>query len=400
MAGKDLLGLEVEVMLIEENGNISNRASDVFKHSNISKLVPEFSTATIEANPDPSNSIQEIEKNLRYELENLEIIANSMGVKVIPISEVGKQRTQREGYSRRYELFEKIAGSSASNVDKSAVATHLHIDHKNDIVGQYNLLQSMDPVFVLMSTTSYFRGFNTVNCGRLNSFRSLFPNNPEMNNLLDYIKSPNDLDEIQKKRSNFFISQLGDNEESRSIFGSYNNGSSPLRKTDKTIEIRCADGNLPELALSFAAMYKGVLNSVFNNSIEIKISEKDGFYDYNSSEIIMPNFNTLKKMEKEGIKKGLKSDIVYAYLNHLLEIANDGLSNDEQKYLIPFENILLSRTNVADLINHYAKSVDPSVNGRINLPTADKVNLFINQIYQSDIKNQSQLNDLIKYKDF
>lgn len=400
MSTKNLLGLEIEVMLIDEEGNISNRAKEVFNDKEISKLVPEYSTATVEANPDPSNKISEIDQNLRFELLNLERIVNGMGLNSIPVSEIGHQRTQREGYSKRYELFEKIAGSNASSVDKSAIATHLHIDHKDDIVSQYNLLQSMDIVFVLMSTTSYFRGVNSVNCGRLKGFRSLFPQNPEMNNLLEYIKKPSDLDEIQKMRSNFFISRLGDNEETRSIFGSYNNGSSPLRKTDKTIEIRCADGNLPEIALAFAAMYKGVINSVFNNNLEVQISDKNNDYSYDHSKIVLPNFNTLKQMEKEGIKQGLKSDLVYNYLNHLLEIANNGLPNEEQKYLLPFENILQNRTNVADLINLYAKAIDPKVNGRISLETANKINLFVNQLYQSDLKNLSQIKDVIKYKDF
>ena len=60
-----LIGLETEVMLIDEQGEISNRAAEVVSHRhNTGNIVAEFSHAVVEANPPPSSSIAEVEANL------------------------------------------------------------------------------------------------------------------------------------------------------------------------------------------------------------------------------------------------------------------------------------------------------------------------------------------------
>jgi len=396
-----LLGLETELSLLDDRGNLSNRAGEIVNHSgNTGNIVPEFCQATVETNPPPSTNIRELEANLHAELNAVHSIADSLGIAEAPLSEVGPGNQARRNLdSRRYALFEEIMGVEHCDMERSFCGTHLHVDHKIDIVGQYNLLQSMDPVFVLMSSSSFVRGRNTVNCGRVNSFRNeMFRGAPRLNQLLDYVSTEDDLAELERARSDFFLTRLERTEENRRIFGGYNNGSSPLRKTEHTIEVRCADSNFPTLAVAMAALYKGVLERTFEvNPIEILISPLDSEWHLTSSEIVLPSYRTLKVMESEGIAIGIHSQLVRCYLSYLLMVAEQGLPGDEVRYLQPFKEIVRHKRNVADLIRAKINLIDPTTTDTISARAAALVSLFVAEQYRDSLSGGSRLIEMIRH---
>ena len=396
-----LLGLEAELLLLDKQGNLSNRAVDVVNHSgNTGNIVPEFCQAVVEANPPPSTNIRDLKTNLCVELNAVHSIVDSLGMAEVPLSEIGPgNQAKRRLDSRRYVLFEKIMGVEHCDMERSFCGTHLHVDHKNDIVGQYNLLQSMDPVFVFMASSSFVRGRNSVNCGRVNSFRKeMYRGFPRLNQLLDYVSTEDDLAEMEKARSNYFLSRLEPTEENRRIFGSYNNGSSPLRKTKDTIEIRCADSNFPTLAVAMAALYKGVLERVFEvTPLEILISRLDSEWHITGSEIVLPSYRTLKLMESEGIANGIRSQLVSCYLSYLLMIAEQGLPKNEVGYLQPFKEILQYQRNVADLICAKIRLLEPATEDTISARSAALVNLFVAEQYRDNLSGGSQFIDMIRH---
>jgi hypothetical protein len=394
-----LLGLETELMLVDDRGCVSNRAEEIVGHDrNTGNIVPEFCKAVVETNPFPSSTIPDIESNLLAELRAVSSIADSLGLAEVPLSEIGPgNRAQRNPDSRRYVLFEQIVGTKHSDIERSSCGTHLHVDLKANIVGQYNLLQSMDPVFVLMSSSSFVRGRNSVNCGRVNLFRNaLFPGAPRLNQLLDYISSEEDLDVLERARSDFFLSRLEPTEENQRLFGGRNNGSSPLRRAKRTIEIRCADSNVPSMAIAMAALYKGVLEHVFEDgSLEILISPLDSTWRITGSVIVLPSHHTLKVMESEGIEMGLRSPLVRSYLSYLLTVAEQGLPSAEVNYLQPFKTILQHQRNVADVIRDKARLIDPMTRHTISMQSAASLNLFIAEQYRDSVDGGSQLLDMI-----
>jgi hypothetical protein len=294
-------------------------------------------------------------------------------------------------------LFDEVMGKEHGDIERSVCGTHLHVDHKNDIVGQYNLMQSMDPVFVLMSSSSLVRGRNSVNCGRVNLVRNaLFQGSPRLSQLTDYIATENDLNVLEVARSDFFLSRLAPTEENRRIFGGYNNGSSPIRKTSNTIEVRCADSNIPSLAVAMAALYKGVLERVFEtDSLEVLVSSLDFAWDITNDKIVLPSYHTLKVMEAEGIATGIRSQMVSGYLSYLLTIAEQGLPREEVKYLHPFKEILRHGRNVADVICDQANVIEPTLRGAISMRCAAQVSLFVAEQYRDNVNGGSQLIDMI-----
>jgi hypothetical protein len=396
-----LLGLETELLLLDHRGNLSNRAEEIVNHSgNTGNIVPEFCQAIVETNPPPSTSIRQLETNLHTELNAVHSIAESLGIADVPLSEIGPgSQALKILDSRRYALFEEVMGATHCDMERSFCGTHLHVDHKIDIVGQYNLLQSMDPVFVLMSSSSFVRGRNSVNCGRVNSFRNaMYRGSPRLNQLLDYVSTEDDLADLERDRSNFFLSRLEPTEENRRIFGSYNNGSSPLRKTEHTIEIRCADSNFPALAVAMAALYKGVLERAFEvNPLEILISTLDSEWHITGSEIVLPSYRTLKAMESEGIATGIHSQLVSRYLSYLLMVAEQGLPTDEVRYLQPFKEILQHKRNVADLICAKIRLLEPTTTDTVSKRSAALASLFVAAQYRSELSGGSQLLDMIRH---
>jgi hypothetical protein len=399
--GGKLLGLETEVMLIDEQGEVSNRAAEVVSHrSNTGNIVAEFSHAVIEANPPPSSSIAEVESNLFMELRAARSIADSLGLSGVPLSEVGPaNRSERVLDVPRYVLFEEVMGKEHCDMERSTCGTHLHVDHEDNLVGEYNLLQSMDPVFALMSSSSFMRGQNTVNCGRLNRFRNgSYAAAPYMCQLSEYFSGTDEIDRLQAARSGYFLDRLEPTAENRRIFGSYNNGSSPIRLTNKTIEIRSADSNVPSLALAMAALYKGVLRRVFGSpGLEIKIASLGAPWRTTRSEIFLPSFATLKMLESEGLVLGPASEKVNEYLSYLVTLADEGLPSTESKYLRPFRKILQQKRNVAHVISEKARLFDPTTSGTITEACAARVNRFIAEQYKDEIDGGSQLIDMISY---
>jgi len=390
--GTFLLGLESELMLIDASGKIVNRAEEIIAHPlNTGVIVPEYAGSMVELNPLPSSNLHVLNKNLREGLATLQQIAQTLSLSAIPLSDIGPDKTPlRVADKKRYDLYERATGKDSSIADLSACGTHLHIDHQSNIVDQFNLYQSLDPVFAFMSTTHFFMGKNTVNCGRVNYFRNhIFLDAPFMTQLLDYAKTEEDIQNLQELRSGFFLERLGDTPEIRSIFGGYNNGSSPIRKTDKTIEIRCADSNMPSFTMAMAALYKGITEIVCEGELRVKIAPEHGEYGIDSNEITLPSHGTLKEIEYAAIRHGPESQIVHAYLSHIVDIARRGLPEDEQHFLQPFEDVLHTHRNLAKTLGEYIRVISHKKSSTIDSTTAQKTNLFYHFLLGKDLNQES-----------
>ena len=78
----------------------------------------------------------------------------------------------------------------------------MHVDQLEELdkrFKQYLVMQAMDPVFVLMSSTPYFLGRNTKKDHRVNTYRYMeFKDFPLHGQLLDYPKSMQDAYDRQK----------------------------------------------------------------------------------------------------------------------------------------------------------------------------------------------------------
>jgi len=406
LIGLDLVGLEVELILVNEEGKVVNRADEVIGHPlNSGNILKESTYGVIEVISDPSSSLVELEYLFKKELANLETITNSLSIKAVPISEIGPEDALiKRKEPLRYALTAQALGEDKTKLLNSICGTHIHLDQETDVISQYNLLQSMDPLFVFMSTSPFLRGKNSFNSSRVNVSRNkVFDDSPLHGQLLDYISSLSQIEEQNEKRLAEWLNRLGNDESAIAVYDRDDTCWGPIRlreKNMKTIEMRTADANSLSLVMAMAALYKGVNGYVFGKGLEVRVSDLDNVYGTTGSEIILPSYPTLKIWEQEGIKTGLKSDIVHGYLSYLVDIADGGLPNPEKRYLKPFKEMLSQRKNIADVLYGFARTVDPAVNGKISADAANKVNLFMGQMYQRDLAGKASVLDLVGEKQY
>jgi gamma-glutamyl:cysteine ligase YbdK (ATP-grasp superfamily) len=141
-----LLGLETELLLLDDRGDLSNRAGEIVSHSgNTGNIVPEFCQAIVETNPPPSTSIRQLETNLHAELNAVRSIVELLGIAEVPLSEIGPDnQAQRNLDSRRYALFEEVMGVAHCDMERSFCGTHLHVDWIHPrTTGEYSAATTM-----------------------------------------------------------------------------------------------------------------------------------------------------------------------------------------------------------------------------------------------------------------
>jgi len=385
------IGLELELGVTDQEGRAVNRADEIINHPlNRGDFVEELTHGVVEFNSISAYSLQELESSVRGQLIRLQDIADSLGLRTVPLSKVGREgKLQRRDDVVRYDFLDSVFGQDNCNSYGGLCGTHVHVDREEDTASQYNLLQSLDPTFALLSSSSFLEGQNTLNCRRTEIIRNqIFKDMPLHGQLQDYVGSLEELEQQNDQRLSIWM-EKANSEEAKSAFDRYNTSWGPIRHRDRTIEIRNGDANLLSLLLAQAAFYKGVNDYVFDNNLQVSIGEGHGGYALTDSEIVLPNYQTLQRMQQEGSRHGLRSDRVHSYLSYLMDIARDGLSPEEKKYLAPFEIMLTTRKNVADIIHEHAEQQGYIQGTNLNAGTAPAIYRYVHDAYRKDLANPS-----------
>ncbi|MBL7056284.1 hypothetical protein ISS07_05195, partial [Candidatus Woesearchaeota archaeon] len=242
MSEKNLVGLELELIVLDDSGKIVNRADEIINHpSNTGNILKESTLGVVEVISEPSSSLNELESLFTGELSQLQSITDSLGMYTAPISELGPQDAlaRREG-SSRYSFSAAVLGTDNIGKLNSICGTHIHLDKEDNAVAQYNLMQSLDPVFVFLSTSPFLRGKNSFNSCRVQASRNeAFDAFPLHGQLLDYIPSLDYLDELNDLRLSTWMGGTSDPVQ-ENIFDKYNTCWGPIRLRENTIEMRAS----------------------------------------------------------------------------------------------------------------------------------------------------------------
>ncbi|MFH1126688.1 MAG: glutamate-cysteine ligase family protein, partial [archaeon] len=352
-------------------------------------------TGVVEVNSPPSYNLEKFKKSYMDEVKTLTDISELLELHVIPASVFENENISGDAYPiRRYLSRDRLFGEYKTAISHASCGTHLHIDRNERTIDQYNLLQSLDPSFVLLSTSPFLLGKNTYNCHRVHSYRDeLFEDYPAHGQLINYFNSTEELDQLNHQRLDDWLGLIGNDEETKAAYNQTNTSWGPIRLRERTIETRNGDANLPSIVMAQAALYKGVNDHVFRNQLNVRIMESQDFenlYGITTHEMILPSYETLKQMEYEGCVYGLESDQVYYYLKHLVDIADKGLSKHEQRYLEPFKIMLNERRNIADVLYDRAISIYPKLTNYINAQTARELNLYMSELHTLDMNEGSK----------
>ncbi|MBW3020482.1 hypothetical protein KY334_04240, partial [Candidatus Woesearchaeota archaeon] len=158
------IGMELEFHLLDENGKVVNRAGDVLSHKyNGGNIIKELSKSMVEVIAPPSDNLDLVKNNFKKELLNLKQITNDLNLYVMPSSSIGNDVEIISNDSERERGMKKrlILGYYLRDLEHHICGTHIHVDRCKDeqkLFNQYLLMQAMDPLFSLMSSTPFFMG--------------------------------------------------------------------------------------------------------------------------------------------------------------------------------------------------------------------------------------------------
>ncbi|MBD3249601.1 hypothetical protein GF336_06160 [Candidatus Woesearchaeota archaeon] len=391
MTDNTKVGIELEMLVTDQEGKLSNRADEILESSlNPGNIVKEGTYSLVEFVSDPCNSLEDLEKDMRTGLKNIKTIADSLGLNTVPLSDIGPDgRNMRREGDGRYNVNSRIWGKERIKIHNTICGTHIHIDKQDENIKQYNLVESLDPVFVMLSSSPFLQGQNTLNSCRVNAYRNkIFGEFPLHGQLTDYLEDASQRDRRDMIRYDQWIRVSGIGEEAKEYFSIDDTCWGPLRERQNTMEARANDTNLPSNILAAAAFYKGINDHVFRKCLDIRVSRDDCDYYADEEKIMLPSYKTLKKLESQGIRYGLKSDIVHDYLSYLTDMAYDGLGNEEKRYLSPFQAMIKYRRNMADMMKSHALSKGYTPGTRLDSQTACEINNMIYNLYSDDIEGK------------
>ncbi|RME30955.1 hypothetical protein D6789_04135 [Candidatus Woesearchaeota archaeon] len=373
-----LIGIEEEFLLVDTAGRLANSADEVLAHPlNDGSVVKESSHAVVEINTPPASSLHELDREERRIVKRLEQMAADNGLRAIPVSVLGPEPPllRSEG---RYGANTVVRGDDRNRHYASTLGLHIHLDTRSDATRQYNLLQSMDPSFAFLSTSPYLLGENTMNDRRVYEQRYIiFERYPLHAQLPGYARSQTDIDAQDEERFAQWLAPL--NPEQAAYYTPEDTNWGPIRRREKTLELRNSDTNLHSLVMAQAALYRGVDAKVFHDGLDVRTSNTYGLLD---DAILIPSHERLRVLERAAFRRGLKDEAVHAYLSYLVDLAEDGLPADERHYLAPFKTMLATRTNIADVLALRAASEQRGA--RLNPEAAATVNRYVSALAVRD----------------
>jgi gamma-glutamyl:cysteine ligase YbdK (ATP-grasp superfamily) len=394
--GKVKVGIELEGHLIDLNGTVANRIDDVVGHqNNDGSIIPELAKSMFELVTPPYSDLDVTYSDLKTRLKMLQSITNDLGLRVIPTSSIHNESLieTRDDVRPRGKRKRVILGDENRDLEHHLTGTHIHVDRlKGSELGykQFILMQAMDPVFSLMSSSPFFHGENSRKDYRVEIYRNkVFEDFPLQGQLWNYPESLSEAFERQRDAYRQIKTILGDKGLDTKGITELNCVWGPLRLTDfGTIESRASDSNELNNVVALAALYKGVTEYLLAENPEIIIDVND---EYKSGElfratfgrIVIPSYKRLKEFERLGIQKGLEDSDLTSYLANMLVTGSRGL--DDPHYLSPFVQMIHDRKTFADDIVKESQRRGIEINHRIDGDGARQLRNYIADRYEASL---------------
>ena len=394
------IGLELELNLIDKEGNLSNKADEILLDPrNNSDIIGELSQSMIEVIGPPSDKIYKVGSDFAQNLLLLDTIAKDFGLMLVPSTTVGKDAYPVSNDSRRIRGMRKrkVLGNRLRDLEHHICGTHVHIDHlssQEKTYKQYLVMQAMDPLFTLMSSTPFFLGNNTKKDYRVDIYRNVvFKDFPLQGQLVDY---PSSIEDILKRRQEGFDHWLSmDKYDGTDGFKPEDTCWGPIRLCKKTVESRCADANLLSHVLGFAALYQAASHYVDEEDPTIVIDRnaavsQKGYFTPKGRKVVIPGYQFLKQCESEGISDGLDSEIVYPYVKNIVRLIQPYIKKEDIIYIEPILDLLEKRKTFSDEIISYARDEGLEKDHMLKDSAARDVRQYIATRYDSDLRSTAK----------
>lgn len=305
--------------------------------------------------------IQDLEKEYLDFLKDLIPILNGKNQYLItlgyhPVTRIDEIKIlPKERYDHMYNYF-KTKGTHAHNMMKGTASVQVTIDYKDeeDYRKKFQIANALSPVFYTMFENAYYfegeatdihniRSFIWENCDKDRSgiAKGALDGDFGYKEYADYVLNRPPIFEIKdgiisstghKKMREVFNPEEYKEDELNHLLTMY----FPDVRTKKYIEIRMFDAVPYPLNFSVLALVKGIFYDDKN---------LDRLYDY-TKDIGMDEINEVRlEMKAFGLGAKFRDEFLLDIGKRLVDLAKEGLDEDEKKYIEPLEEMLEKGVN-------------------------------------------------------
>ncbi|MAG16335.1 hypothetical protein CMO88_04705 [Candidatus Woesearchaeota archaeon] len=396
MAIKSTLGLEIEFMLVNKNGQIVNNADKIIEKSKKKApkafIIPEIAENMLEIGSDPSEKVSVSSQSLLDNI-NLSVKAASEektlllptatypGEFIPKMRDKGLYKIKKKLFAEKFDITGKCVGfhlhhalpqGSFDATSKNLKAV-LSKKTKKSLVEAYNLSIALDPVLTtFMQSSPFYDGKHLGKDSRmivyrggkiLNYEKGLYSEHlQEFGELPPYKFNESDLLDMVVERYSVWkkiIRQLSPESVDTVNYGSMlATAWNPVKiNPHGTIELRGMDMNFPSLLFCISVAVKHLFQDVYEHSLQVVPSDigvAEYFKEEKGKLFVPPDEYVRKKLQYLSAYVGMESDFVRSYCKSFLKLAKTLVPNSSKKFLRPFEEMVETEHTVSDKILHQA----------------------------------------------
>jgi len=403
-------GLEVEFLLLDEAGQVTNSADILMKHCSKKRtgyyVRQEASKCMLEIGAAPKQTVRRTTKGFLRTLNDTLDAAEKLDLRLFPLSSYPGKMVPKVRTKDWYVMQERLVGKKAwDNVLGKITGFHFHYrlpkgtfdwEHSKlrhvlrstsarALINQYNFLVAIDPaITTLMQSSPFYNGHYVYKDTRAALYRDLSLEKPEVTGIYHDLPSLGGLPHYEhtitdinhhisarkklvvkhlKKRDPALHRRIKKANALRFYWG-------PLRiNRAGTFEQRGMDMNLISNIVGVSALIKGCLTAIEDESLRIMPSEIGMRQPFRQEgiKVYMPPFTYIKnELQTAALKEGMESPAIKDYCKRFYRFAMDYLDYPHDIALGSVKRMIDNGETVSDEMIKYVKKRGERVNGEID----------------------------------
>ena len=359
------IGLEQELFLVDEEGVLSSRADEFLERcwkmaesegSSPESFVEECAKNIIEINTPPTRTLSELAEAYLSGLDLALRAGRKLGLRLYPLATYPLPAKPALRADKRYKLQALTVGWQRFLHAARCAGVHLHLElsrgtvdpdrvvahdappaAREELLNLYNLGTALDPALIALTRaspfyegqapgvavrTAFYRG------NALFGWEGLYKNLPEVGALRPYVKSVEELVELQLTGYREWLRAMDRAGVARRLFFEAEGNAlkaswNPVRTNRHgTVELRGIDGNYPKVVLMTATLIHGAANRIRREKLAVVPDERSHLLRVEGDRLLVPGFRYLSKdLFYAATTSGIGSAEIRTYVDSIVEFA-------------------------------------------------------------------------------
>ncbi|WP_156481700.1 MULTISPECIES: glutamate-cysteine ligase family protein [unclassified Anabaena] len=362
---KRRIGLEQEFFLVDEAGEISDRADEFLQICrqtaadqglNSQYFVPEFVKCMLEINTPPAYTGTELAKEYLKNLKLALTAARKTGLRLYPLSSYPLHIMPVMRDQPNYHIQARTVGYDRFLHAGKCTGTHLHLEvppgvidprvavsynstpaEREELLNIYNLATACDSVLISLGRACPFYEGQAIGLAahtiryrgsEIFGWEGVYTHLQAVGGLRPYAESVESLVELQFERYYAWLEAIDQAGIERHLFlaagGSLLKSAwNPIRLNKLgTVEVRCIDSNFPSVTIAIIALLEKLAHRVRSNHLQVKPTKEVCTFELTDEQLLVPDFEYLNgELLYAAATEGVKHPQVKAYVDSVLQFA-------------------------------------------------------------------------------